>query len=284
MFAVEKIVLQIGAALDDLLGSVPVQFLTVACAALSVVTFVIQILYILHSAKNIKNYRRIKRFVVSRGDIDLSNSHRFYKKCVKHMPRSIRKAWKNHALIGSEYAGSELQFKMNRLLTAEKRPMVFYYYVAFACVAALQTLLLCKGVEWTIAVCYAALTAAVWAAVGLVARLYAYLTYKRERRAAAGILRVFENRLTLEDKSRARVFVVGAKDLDGIRRACDLPASTATEDLAKAVGAYVDANPSKDVAKVVESGIAVAVSGTDPDAEGGASLKEAAEALKKYTA
>ena len=56
----EKIVLQIGAALDDLLGSVPVQFLTVACAALSVVTFIIQILYILHSAKNSKNYRRIK--------------------------------------------------------------------------------------------------------------------------------------------------------------------------------------------------------------------------------
>lgn len=284
MFAVEKIVLQIGAALDDLLGSVPVQVLTVACAALSVITFIIQIFYILHSAKNIKNYRRIKRFVVSRGDIDLSNSHRFYKKCVKHMPRSIRKAWKSHALVGAEYAGSELQFKMNRLLTAEKRPMVFYYYVAFACVAALQTLLLCKGIEWTIAVCYSALSAAVWAAVGLVAKLYAYLTYKRERKAAAGILRIFENRLTLEDKTRTKVFVVDAQGLQDIKRACDVPENSAADDLAKAVGAYVCANPSKDVAKVVESGLAAAVNCSDTGAQDNASLKEAAEALKKYTA
>lgn len=278
----EKIVLQIGAALDGLLGSVPVQVMTVACAALSVVTFIIQILYILHSAKNIKNYRRIKRFVVSRGDIDLSNSHRFYKKCVKHMPRSIRKAWKSHALLGAEYAGSDLQYKMNRVLTADKRPMVFYYYVAFSCVAALQTLLLCKGAEWTIAVCYTALAAAVWAAIGLVAKLYAYLTYKRERKAAAGILRVFENRLTLEDKTRTRVFVVGAKDFDGIRRACDLPESNAKDELAKAVESYVGANPSKDVAKVVESGLAATVNCTGT--EESASLKEASEALKKYTA
>lgn len=280
----EKIVFEIGAVLDNLLGSVPVQVMTIACAALSVVAFIIQIFYISHFAKNIKNYRRIKRFVVSRGDIDLSNSHRFYKKCVKHMPRSIRKAWKNHALVGSEYAGSDLQFRMNKLLTAEKRPMVFYYYVAFSCVAALQTLLLCKGVEWTIAVCYTALAAAVWAAIGLVAKLYAYLTYKRDRKAAAGILRIFENRLTLEDKTRTKVVVVGAKDFEGIKRACDMPESTAKEDLARAVDAYVGANPSKDVARVVESGLAATVNCTKDAAEESASLKEAAEALKKYTA
>ena len=43
----EKIVMQIGAALDEVLGLFPVQLVTVICAALSVVAFILQILYIL---------------------------------------------------------------------------------------------------------------------------------------------------------------------------------------------------------------------------------------------
>lgn len=284
MFAVEKIVMQIGAALDNVLDLLPVQIMTVACVALSVVAFVLQFLYILHSAKNIKNYRRIKRFVVKRGDIDLSNSHRFYKKCVKHMPRSVRKAWKNHALIGTEYAGSELQLKMNKVLTKEKRPMMFYYYLAFSCVAALQTLLLCKGLEWTIAVCYTVLTAAVWAAIGLVAKLYAFIMFKRDRSSATGILRIFENRLTLEDKSRAKVFVVSSDGADRIRRACDVPACDNVGKLARAISEYVAVNPDKEVARVVESAVAQGVCAESASAADGTQLSEAADALKKYTA
>lgn len=282
MFAVEKIVLQIGAALDKVLDLLPVQILTIACAALSVVAFILQIFYILHCAKNIKNYRRIKRFVVKRGDIDLSNSHRFYKKCVKHMPRSIRKAWKNQALIGSEYAGSELQYKMNKVLTKEKRPMMFYYYLAFSSVAALQTILLCKGLEWTIAVCYTALSAAVWAAVGLVAKLYAYITFKRDRFAAAGILRIFENRLTLEDKSRTRVFLVSSDKEDGIKRVSDLKKNDVVEKLVKTVSSFVSEKPDKEVAKVVAGGVE-SVSAVVDGGEN-AALKEAEDTLKKYSA
>lgn len=279
----EKIVLQIGAALDKVLDLFPVQMLTLICAALSVVAFILQVFYISRSAKNIKNYRRVKRFVVKRGDIDLSQSHRFYKKCVKHMPRSIRKAWKNQVLIGTEYAGSELQLRMNKTLTKEKRPMMFYYYLAFSCVAALQTLLLCKGLEWTIAVCYTALTAAVWAVIGLVAKLHAYLTFKRDRKAAAGILRIFENRLTLEDKSRTRVFVVGSGDIDNIKKAADVPHNAVVDKLVRTVNEFVEEKPAKDVAKVVESGIA-GVSASVSDASDAAALKEADDALKKYTA
>ena len=279
----EKIVMQIGAALDEVLGLFPVQFVTVVCAALSVVAFIIQILYILLSSKNIGNYRRIKRFVVRRGDIDLSNSHRFYKKCVKHMPRSVRRAWKRQALIGGEYAGSELQLKMNKALTGEKRPMLFFYYLAFACVAALQTVLLCKGLEWTTAVCYTLLAAAVWAAIGLVAKLYAFITYKRDRQAAAGILRIFENRLTLEDKSRTRVYVVNASDADGIKRAADIPENGGTEKLVNSVRAFVSAKPDKEIAEIVAGGLA-SVSADAAGTESGAAVKEAAEALKKYTA
>lgn len=283
MFAVENIVLQIGAALDKILDLLPVQIMTLICAALSVVAFILQIFYISVSSKNIKNYRRVKRFVVRRGDIDLSNSHRFYKKCVKHMPASVRKAWKNHALIGAEYAGSDLQFKMNKALTKEKRPMMFFYYVAFSCVAALQTLLLCKGLEWTIAVCYTALTAAVWAAVGLVAKLYAYITYKRDRRAAAGILRIFENRLTLEDKSRARVYFV-SQNFDGIRRACDIPESDVAEKLAKSVSEFVKEKPSKEIASIVEGGLAASVNASTGGEIQNPDLNEAVGALKKYSA
>lgn len=279
----EKIVLQIGAALDKVLDLLPVQILTIVCAALSVVAFILQIFYILHCAKNIKNYRRIKRFVVKRGDIDLSESHRFYKKCVKHMPRSIRKAWKNQALIGSEYAGSDLQLKMNKVLTKEKRPMMFYYYLAFSCVAALQTLLLCKGLDWTIAVCYSALAAAVWAAIGLVAKLYAFVMYKRDRSAAAGILRIFENRLTLEDKSRTKVLVVSSDDRAAVRSVVDVPRNETVEKLVKTVSEFVSEKPSKEVAKVVESGLA-SVSASVSESADGAALKEAEEALKKYTA
>lgn len=283
MFAVEKIVMQIGAALDEVLGLFPVQLVTVICAALSVVAFILQILYILLSSKNIRNYRRIKRFVVKRGDIDLSNSHRFYKKCVKHMPRSVRKAWKKQALIGGEYAGSELQLKMNKSLTKEKRPMLFFYYLAFSCVAALQTILLCKGLEWTIAVCYTLLAAAVWAAVGLVAKLYAYIAYKRDRKAAAGILRIFENRLTLEDKTRTKVYVVNANDAEGIKRVADIPENRTVEKLIKSAQAFVSEKPDKEVAKIVESGLE-SVSADAAGTESGAAVKEAADALKKYTA
>lgn len=279
----EKIVMQIGAALDDVLGLFPVQFVTVVCAALSVVAFIIQILYILLSSKNIGNYRRIKRFVVRRGDIDLSNSHRFYKKCVKHMPRSVRRAWKRQALIGGEYAGSELQFKMNKALTKEKRPMLFFYYLAFACVAALQTVLLCKGLEWTIALCYTLLAAAVWAAMGLVAKLYAFITYKRDRKAAAGILRIFENRLTLEDKTRARVYVVNASESEGIKKVTDIPENRDAEKLIKSVQSFVNAKPDKEVAEIVAGGLA-SVSADAAGTESGSAVKEAADALKKYTA
>ncbi len=280
----ENIVLQIGAALDKVLGLLPVQIMTLACAALSVVAFIIQIFYISACSGNIKNYRRIKRFVVRRGDIDLSNSHRFYKKCVKHMPRSIRKAWKNHALVGSEYAGSDLQYRMNKTLTKEKRPMMFYYYVAFSCVAALQTLLICKGLEWTVAVCYTALVAAVWAAIGLVARLYAYIAYKRDRNAAAGILRIFENRLTLEDKSRARVYFVKSDCVDGIKRASDVPSSDAKEKLADCVQSFIKEKPDKELASIVAGGLQESVCASGAADGQDSALKNAADALKKYSA
>lgn len=284
MFAVENIVLQIGAALDRVLDLLPVQIMTVACAALSVIAFILQIIYIGICSSNIKNYRRIKRFVVKRGDIDLANSHRFYKKCVKHMPRSIRKAWKYQALVGDEYAGSDLQYRMNKVLTKEKRPMLFYYYLAFSCVAALQTLLLCKGLEWTVAVCYTLLTASVWAVVGLAAKLYSYIQYKRNRSAAAGILRIFEKRLTLEDKSRTKVFIVNSAAADGIKRASDLPAEVCADKLADSVKSFVEANPDKEVAKVVESGLVQTELAVSGDAKDKACVKEAVEALKKYTA
>ena len=284
MFAVEKIVLQSGAAVDKALDLFPVQVMAVFCAALSVVAFILQIFYILHSSKNIKNYRRIKRFVVKRGDIDLSNSHKFYKKCVKHMPRSVKKAWKRQALIGSEYAGSELQAKMNRVLTKEKRPMMFYYYLAFSCVAALQTLLMCKGLEWTMAVCYTALAAAVWAAVGLVAKLYSYIQYKRNRIAAAGILRILENRLTLKDKDRAKVYFVSSQDFADVKRAADVPRNEVVEKLVKTVNSFVQEKPDKEVAKIVENGIAQSVCAGSVEVKDKEPLKEAVDALKKYTA
>ena len=280
MFAVEKIVMQIGDAIDGILDLLPVQIMTVVCAALAVVAFILQIFYILLCSGNIKNYRRIKRFVVKRGDIDLSNSHRFYKQCVKHMPRSVRKAWKNHALVGSGYAGSDLQYRMNKALTKEKRPMMFYYYLAFSCVAALQTLLMCKGLGWTTAVCYTALTASVWAAVGLVAKLYSYIMFRRNKHAAAGILRIFENRLTLEDKSRAKVFFVNRDAFEGIKKSQDAPYNGAKEKLAGSVAAFVQEKPDKEIARIVESGVAEAVSVGEENVQ----LKEAAEALKKYTA
>ena len=280
MLAVENIVLQIGAALDEILDLLPVQIMTVVCAALSVVAFILQIFYIRACTGNIKNYRRIKRFVVRRGDIDLANSHRFYKKCVKHMPRSVRKAWKNHALVGAEYAGSELRQKMNKSLTAEKRPMMFYYYIAFSCVAALQTLLLCKGLQWTIAVCYTALAAAAWAGVGLVAKLYSYIRRRRNTSAAAGIMRILDNRLTLEDKTRTKVYFVSADRCDGIKKVSDVPKAEAAAKLADSVGAFVKECPDKEIAKVVENGLTSTACAATQNEQ----LKQATESLKKYTA
>lgn len=277
----ENIVSQIGIAIDGVLGSLSVKILVIVCASLAVVAFVLQTLYIALSSKNIKNYRRIKKFVVKKGDVCRSNSHAFYKKCVKHMSHKVKKSWKKLAIQGKAYEGSDLQYQINKSLTKDKRPMMFYYYTAFSCVAALQTLLLCKGLAWTSAICYSAVAAGAWAVVGIFAKLYSVIMYRRNKNAAAGMLEIFNTRVTLADKSQVKVVVL---DGDSIRKVQDVPANTANEKLCESVNAFVDQNPDVQIAKLVSEGVdAVAKSGCVEECDK-EMLAKAQDALKKYTA
>ena len=49
------------------------------CAALAVVALVVQIAVCRAFTRTVGDYRRVRRFVVKRGEIVSSNAHRFYK-------------------------------------------------------------------------------------------------------------------------------------------------------------------------------------------------------------
>ena len=105
------------------------------CAGLAVFAALLQVFAARAATSVIGDSRRVKRFVVRRGEIVSSNAHRFYNKCVRRMGRRIRRAWKKHALCGREYAGSALKFEMDRRLGKERRPRRIYLPFAFAAVA-----------------------------------------------------------------------------------------------------------------------------------------------------
>ena len=248
------------------------------CAGLAVFAALLQVFAARAATSVIGDSRRVKRFVVRRGEIVSSNAHRFYNKCVRRMGRRIRRAWKKHALCGREYAGSALKFEMDRRLGKERRPRRIYLPFAFAAVALLQTLLLCKGLAWTVVAAYVAGAAAVWAVAAVPTAAYCAYRARRAAGAAARLSEMLAAKLTLRPAEGRLIFAPSEAMIAPVAAPC--PERT----LADAVGEYVAAKPDKEVARTVLGAVEKAGNYGCKDAEQAAALSAARAKLKKYTA
>lgn len=271
----------IGVGLQKLLDLLPVKVLLVVSLSFCFVVFCVQIIYTAAFAKHIRNDGRIKKFVYKYGDIDIASSHKFYKKCVSHMSCKVKKSWKKHLLTGKEYAGSDLQYNINTYLTKEKRPVLFYYYIAFSCVAGLQTLLLCKGLPWAHAVCYSAINAGAWMLIGLLAKLFNVVMARKNNKCAQNMLQVITDRLTLKNKPEQNIYLINSEPVKTV-------ADTQTESQVPLIGqkviAYVDSLPDKSVAKYVMSAVESIINNPELNKDEKDCLSSAIASLKKYTA
>ena len=274
----ENFVDQAAAAMAKALDHVDPIVAFAVCAALSVVALAAQLFAARRASAVVGDCRRVKRFVVKRGEVVSSNAHRFYKKCVRRMGRRVRRAWKKHALCGREYAGSALQFEVDRYLGRERRAASVYLPCAVAAVALLQTVLLCKGMDRIVAVAYTFGAAAVWAALALPAA--AYCSYRRRSAAVAAskLSQIIRAKVTLRP-AEGRLFVLPTE-----MGKAEVVAPAAGRTLADAVGEYLAAAPDKEVAKVVSEGIEKAGVYGCKSAEQASALTEARDKLKKYTA
>ncbi len=250
------------------------------CAALSVVALVVQIAVCRAFTRTVGDYRRVRRFVVKRGEIVSSNAHRFYKQCVKHMGRRIRRAWKRHTLTGREYAGSALKFEFDRALGRERKIPSVYIPCAFAVAALLQTVLLCKGLPWATAIAYTAGVAAVWAVFAVPAAIYRAHRGNRNAKAAAKLSEILAAKLTLRPaEGRLYVLPVEAKTAPAVREQT-APART----LCDAALDYLASEPDKEVAKAVCDGLEKSGAYACKDGNELAKLNAAVGSMKKYTA
>lgn len=274
----ENFVNKAAAFFSEILAEVRPEYVFAACAALALIALAVQMLAAKAATPTIGDYRRVKRFVVKRGEIVSSNAHRFYKKCVVHMGRRVRRAWKKHTLSGREYAGSALKFEMDRHIARDRRIPSVYLPCAFAAVALLQTILLCKGMQWTEAVAYAAAGAVIWAVLAILPAIYCSIRKSASRKAAAKLATVIDAKLTLRP-SEGKLYLYPEQAPSAV-----VVAAPKARTLADAVDEYLAAHPSKEVAKVVQSGVEKAGACACKNAAESAALGEAAGKLKKYTA
>lgn len=267
-----------GALSEALAGVQPVVAFAV-CAALAIVALIAQMVAAKATTSAIGDCRRVKKFVVKRGEVVSSNAHKFYKKCVSHMGRRVRRAWKKHALCGREYAGSALKFEMDRYLGKERKIPSLYIPCAFAAVTLLQTLMLCKGYEWSLAVAYAIGAGAVWAVFAIPAWAYCVARRNAARASTARLAEMLNAKLTLRP-AEGRLLVLPADAAAVTVR----PRSEKKRTIADAVSEYLASEPDKEVAKVVLDGVQKAGNCGCGSAEEVSALSSAADKLKKYTA
>lgn len=248
------------------------------CSGLAVFAALLQVASTRAATSVIGDCRRVKRFVVRRGEIVSSNAHCFYNRCVRHMGRRVRRAWKKHTLCGREYAGSALKFEIDRRLTTERKARGVYLPFAFAAVALLQTVLLVKGMSRPLSVVYSAGAAAIWAVVAVPTAAYRSYRTRRAAGAAARLSEMLAAKLTLRPAEGRLIFAPTEAAVTPIA------APSLERTLADAVGEYVAAKPDKEVAKAVLGAVEKAGNYGCKDAEQASALSAARAKLKKYTA